>query len=168
MPIGPHAAVADIHQDGSGGTIYLSAQSINGIPAQIQPVLAGLANSKWVNTPAANYRIVWYEGASSFGGGIAGTGGHEPGEQAAVISAVIGKPVRVQWMRWDQHGWDHYGVANMFDVTMGADATGKITAAQLAVLRSGPEQHRRNEARARPDHLAGGSGCRRARSAGRR
>ena len=129
MPIGPHAAIADIHQDGSGGTIFLSAQSINGIPAQVQPVLAGLPNSKWVNTPAANYRIVWYEGASSFGGGIAGTGGHEPGEQAAVISAVIGKPVRMQWMRWDQHGWDHYGVANMFDVTMGADATGKITAA---------------------------------------
>jgi nicotinate dehydrogenase subunit B len=129
MPIGPHAAVADIKQDGSGGTIYLAAQSINGIPGQIQPILAGLPNSKWTNTPAANYRIVWYEGASSFGGGLAGTGGVEPGEMAAVISATIGKPVRVQLMRWDQHGWDHYGVANMFDVTMGADATGKITAA---------------------------------------
>ncbi len=129
MEIGPHAAVADIKQDGSGGTIYEAAQSINGIPAQIQPLLASLPNSKWVNTPAANYRIVWYEGASSFGGGMAGTGGVEQGEMAAVISAVIGKPVRLQLMRWDQHGWDHYGVANMFDVTMGADATGKITAA---------------------------------------
>ena len=27
------------------------------------------------------------------------------------------------------HGWDHYGVANMFDVTMGANTDGKITAA---------------------------------------
>ena len=129
MEIGPHAAVADIKQDGSGGTIYEAAQSINGIPEQIRSLLAGLPNSKWTNTPAANYRIVWYEGASSFGGGMAGTGGVEQGEMAAVISATIGKPVRLQLMRWDNHGWDHYGVANMFDVTMGADATGKITAA---------------------------------------
>jgi nicotinate dehydrogenase subunit B len=129
MEIGPHCAVADINQDGSGGTIFLAAQSINGIPAQIQPLLAGLPNSKWANTPAANYRIVFFEGASSFGGGIQGTGGVEPAEMAAVVSAVIGKPVRMQLMRWDMHGWDHYGVANMFDVTMGATADGKITAA---------------------------------------
>jgi nicotinate dehydrogenase subunit B len=50
-------------------------------------------------------------------------------EQAAVVSAVIGKPVRLQWMRWDQHGWDMYGMGNMYDVTMGADASGKIVAA---------------------------------------
>jgi CO/xanthine dehydrogenase Mo-binding subunit len=129
MEIGPHCAVADINPDGSGGTIFLAAQSINGIPAQIQPLLAAMPSGKWANTPAANYRIVFYEGASSFGGGIQGTGGVEPAEMASVISALIGKPVRLQLMRWDQHGWDHYGVANMFDVTMGADATGKITAA---------------------------------------
>jgi CO/xanthine dehydrogenase Mo-binding subunit len=129
MEIGPHCAVADIHQDGSGGTIFLAAQSINGIPAQIQPLLAGLPNSKWVNTPVANYRIVFFEGAASFGGGIQGTGGVEPAEMAAVVSAVIGKPVRMQLMRWDMHGWDHYGVANMFDVTMGAKADGTITGA---------------------------------------
>jgi nicotinate dehydrogenase subunit B len=125
MPIGPHAAVADIKQDGSGGTIYVQAQAINGIPGQIQTVLAQLPNSKWANTPAANYRVIWYEGASSFGGGQTA----EVNEQAAVVSAIIGKPVRMQWMRWDQHGWDHYGMANMYDVTMGADATGKIVAA---------------------------------------
>ena len=38
-------------------------------------------------------------------------------------------PVRVQWMRWDQTGWDHYGMANLYDVTMGADANGNIIAA---------------------------------------
>ena len=123
MPIGPHAAVADVKADGSGATVYVQAQAINGIPAQISTVLSLLP--KPVNIPAANIRVIWYEGASSFGGGQTA----EVNEQAAVISAMIGKPVRVQWMRWDQHGWDHYGVANMFDVTMGADATGKITAA---------------------------------------
>jgi nicotinate dehydrogenase subunit B len=128
MPIGPHCAVADIHPDGSGGTIYVQAQAINGIPGTIQSTLAGLPapyGGKFANTPAANFRVIWYEGASSFGGGQTG----EVNEQAAVISAVIGKPVRVQWMRWDQHGWDHYGMANLWDVTMGADSNGKIVAA---------------------------------------
>ena len=37
--------------------------------------------------------------------------------------------MRVQWMRWDQTGWDHYGLSHMYDVTMGADATGKIVVA---------------------------------------
>jgi CO/xanthine dehydrogenase Mo-binding subunit len=125
MPIGPHAAVADVKPDGSGATIYVQAQAINGYPASILTVLQGLPNTKFTNTPAANIRVVWYEGSSSFGGGQT----QEVNEQAAIISATIGKPVRVQWMRWDQHGWDHYGVANMYDVTMGADSTGKITAA---------------------------------------
>ena len=123
MPIGPHAAVADVKPDGSAATVYVQAQAINGIPAQISTVLSLLP--KPVNIPAANVRVIWYEGASSFGGGQTA----EVNEQAAVISATIGKPVRVQWMRWDQHGWDHYGMANMYDVTMGADATGKIVGA---------------------------------------
>jgi len=69
--------------------------------------------------------VIWYEGASSFGGGQTG----EVNEEATALSAKLGKPVRVQWMRWDQHGWDQYGVANMFDVKMGADAKGNIVAA---------------------------------------
>jgi nicotinate dehydrogenase subunit B len=128
MPIGPHAAVADIKQDGSGGIVYVQAQAINGIPAQLQTVLSQLPapyGPRFAGTPAANFRVVWYEGSSSFGGGQTA----EVNEQAAVMSAVVGKPVRVQWMRWDQHGWDHWGMGNMFDVTMGADATGKIVAA---------------------------------------
>jgi nicotinate dehydrogenase subunit B len=123
MPIGPHAAVADVKPDYSGAIVYVQAQAINGIPGALSTTLSLLPTP--VNIPAANIRVIWYEGASSFGGGQTG----EVNEQAVVISAVLKKPVRVQWMRWDQHGWDHYGVANMFDVTMGADATGKITAA---------------------------------------
>jgi len=46
---------------------------------------------------------------------------------ASVISKNVGAPVRLQWMRWDEHGWDAYGPALMFDVTAGVDASGKIT-----------------------------------------
>jgi nicotinate dehydrogenase subunit B len=45
-----------------------------------------------------------------------------------VISATIGKPVRLQWMRWDQTGWDSWGPSQMYDVTMGANAAGMIVA----------------------------------------
>ncbi len=120
MPIGPHCAVADVNS--SGGTVYVQAQAINGLPAN----LAGIIGTVTGTTPPANMvRVVWYEGASSFGGGQTG----EVNEEAVAISAKLGKPVRVQWMRWDQHGWDHYGMANMYDVTMGADANGNIVAA---------------------------------------
>jgi len=35
---------------------------------------------------------------------------------------VIGKPVRVQFMRWDEHGWDNFSPAQVTDVRAGIDA----------------------------------------------
>ena len=63
--------------------------------------------------PLNNVRIVYYEGASSFGGGAIHV---DTGEAAAIMSQAVGKPVRLQYMRWDEHGWDNYGQAMMFDV----------------------------------------------------
>jgi CO/xanthine dehydrogenase Mo-binding subunit len=125
VPIGPHAAVADIYPNGSGGIIYGQGQAISSQSASIQTVLAQLPNSKWATTPAANYRFIWYEGSGSYGGGQQ----NEVNEQAAVVSAMVGKPVRMQWMRWDQTGWDSYGPSHMYDVTMGANSNGQITVA---------------------------------------
>ena len=39
-----------------------------------------------------------------------------------------GKPVRLQFMRWDEHGWDNYGPAHVGEVRAAADADGKIVA----------------------------------------
>ncbi|MEI8106113.1 MAG: molybdopterin cofactor-binding domain-containing protein, partial [Actinomycetes bacterium] len=115
VPIGPHCAVADVKA--ASATLYVQGQSLQGIPPNIATML-GFANGNQV-------RVIWYEGASSFGGGQQG----ECAEQAAMISQKIGKPVRMQWMRWDQHGWDSYGPSHMYDVKMGVDANGKIVAA---------------------------------------
>jgi CO/xanthine dehydrogenase Mo-binding subunit len=38
------------------------------------------------------------------------------------------KTVRLQFMRWDDHGWDPYGPAQLDDVRGAIDANGKITA----------------------------------------
>jgi len=122
MPIGPHCAVADVNVAANKATVYVQAQALTGLPAN----LAGVVNSiTGGSMPAANCRVIWYEGASSFGGGQTG----EVNEEAVILSTKLGKPVRVQWMRWDQHGWDHWGMANLWDVKMGADASGKIVAA---------------------------------------
>jgi nicotinate dehydrogenase subunit B len=122
MPIGPHAAVADVDLKNQRSTIYVQAQALTGIPANIAGVINFVTGQTWAT--ANNTRVVWYEGSSSFGGGQSG----EPQEQAAALSAKLGVPVRVQWMRWDQHGWDHWGMANLWDVKMGADAKGNIIA----------------------------------------
>ena len=44
------------------------------------------------------------------------------------MSQLVGKPVRVQYMRWDEHGWDNYGPAQLMDIRAGIDPSGKIVA----------------------------------------
>ena len=113
VPIGPHAAVADV-KGTTSAIVYLQGQQLTYAPAL----------STLLNIPPQNIRVIWYEGSSSYGGGQQ----LQAVEQAASISQKIGKPVRLQWMRWDQHGWDSYGPSHMYDVKAGIDATGKIVA----------------------------------------
>jgi CO/xanthine dehydrogenase Mo-binding subunit len=115
VPIGPHAAVADVRMDQNRATVFVQGQSLQGVPPAI---------GELIGIPAANVRAIWYEGSSSYGGGMQG----QAAEQAALVSKAIGKPVRLQWMRWDQHGWDSYGPAHLYDVKAGVDANGKIVA----------------------------------------
>jgi len=61
-----------------------------------------------------------------------GTYGHSTYDDvtisAALLSQVVGKPVRVQFMRWDEHGWDQFGPAQVTDVRAGIDANGNLVA----------------------------------------
>jgi CO/xanthine dehydrogenase Mo-binding subunit len=118
VPIGPHAAVADVRGSGASGRaiLYVQGQSLQGIPPNIAEMLG-------FPTPG-QVRAIWYEGSSSYGGGHQG----QVAEQAAMISQKVGKPIRMQWMRWDQHGWDSYGPAHMYDVKAGVNAQGMIVA----------------------------------------
>jgi nicotinate dehydrogenase subunit B len=115
VPIGPHAAIADVR--GNMATVFIQGQSIQGVPPNIADMLK--------ISPAGNVRAIMFEGSSSYGGGMQG----QAAEQAAMLSQAIGKPVRMQWMRWDQHGYDSYGPSHMYDVKMAVNASGKIVAA---------------------------------------
>jgi CO/xanthine dehydrogenase Mo-binding subunit len=52
----------------------------------------------------------------------------EPEQAAAILSQAAGQPVRLQFMRWDEHGWDNFGPAHLSDIRVGIDAKGKILA----------------------------------------
>ena len=114
-PIGPNVAVADVTP--TGAIIYTHVKDGYGTS---RPKIAAV-----LQMPVNQVRIVYYKGASSFGGGAQHV---DTGESAAIMSKAVGKPVRVQYMRWDEHGWDNYGPATMWDVRGGVDASGKIVA----------------------------------------
>ena len=44
------------------------------------------------------------------------------------MSQLAGAPVRLQFMRWDEHGWDNYAPAVMIDLRGGVDANGNLVA----------------------------------------
>ena len=46
-----------------------------------------------------------------------------------------GKPVRLQFMRWDEHGWDNYGPAQMMDIRGGRRREGQPRRVRVHRLR---------------------------------
>jgi CO/xanthine dehydrogenase Mo-binding subunit len=55
-------------------------------------------------------------------------GHNEVGADAMLLSRAIGRPVRVQWMREEEHGWDPKGPPQLTEVRAGLDAAGAIVA----------------------------------------
>ena len=47
---------------------------------------------------------------------------------AALLSRAVGKPVRVQWMREEEHHWEAKGPAQLTTIRAGVDAAGKLIA----------------------------------------
>jgi CO/xanthine dehydrogenase Mo-binding subunit len=121
MPIGPCCAVADVKPNSA--TIFSSTQAIEGMVTVIQQML-GFSDPNQV-------RAFWYEGASSFGPGNQYV---DTAKAAAMMSKLAGAPVRVQLMRWDEHGWDGYGPAQLMDLRGGIDTKGKLVAYEYTLL----------------------------------
>jgi len=114
MPIGPACAVADVTDDGA--LVMANTQSCYAVRTKLAAILP---------LPLNKIRVVYYEGASSFGNSPAR---YDSSQAAAVLSQLAGAPVRLQFMRWDEHGWDNYGPAQLMDIRGGVDANGKIVA----------------------------------------
>jgi CO/xanthine dehydrogenase Mo-binding subunit len=115
MPIGPSCAVADVQANGA--TIWSNTQNVYSLVTDLTNVLSPLQ--------ANQIHVLFFEGSGSFGNGCVA---FDTAESAAIMSKAVGAPVRLQMMRWDEHGWTHYAPAIMYDMRAGVDANGNIVA----------------------------------------
>ena len=92
--IGPSCAVADF-KDGRL-TVWTPSQASHLLRSQLATMLS---------LKPENVRCIFVEGAGCYGR----NGADDCSSEAAVIAREIGKPVRLQWMRQDEHGWDPKG-----------------------------------------------------------
>jgi CO/xanthine dehydrogenase Mo-binding subunit len=77
-----------------------------------------------LKVPKQNVRLIYHESSGCYGR----LGVDDVSEDAALMSRAVGKPVRVQWMREDEHGWEPKGPAQLLTVRAGMDAEGKVVA----------------------------------------
>ena len=69
-------------------------------------------------------RVVYLDGAGCYG-----MNGHDDAAaDAALISKALGRPVRVQWTREDEHGWDPKGPPQLLDARAARSAPRPIAA----------------------------------------
>jgi len=114
-PFGPNGALADVKADSA--LVICSTQDVYGTRNTLGGVL-GL--------PPQKVRVQYYEGSGTYGHSCY----DDVAQAAALLSQLAGKPVRLQFMRWDEHGWDLYGPAHVGEVRATADANGKIVGYQ--------------------------------------
>lgn len=108
----PSIGVADV---GAGSAvIYADVQKPH-------DTRAGIA--KLLGLPPDSVRVIWKPGAGSYGRSDA----DEAAFEAALLSQRLRKPVRVQWMRHEGHGWDPKAPAAVLNCKAGISADGAIS-----------------------------------------
>jgi nicotinate dehydrogenase subunit B len=112
--IGPSCAVVEIN-DGRL-TCWSASQATQTLRRQLAAMMS---------VPLDNVHCLYIEGSGCYG-----RNGHEDaaGDAALLSRAVSGRPVRVQWMRADEHGWDPKGPPVLVDLRAGVDDKGGIIA----------------------------------------
>ena len=111
--MGPPCAVADVR--GDKATIWAGTQG----PFRTRDAIATM-----LKIPPKNVHLLYREGSGSYGRLEC----DDAAEDAALMSRAVGKPVRVQWMREDEHAWDPKGPAQYTTVRAGLDAQGNVIA----------------------------------------
>jgi nicotinate dehydrogenase subunit B len=111
--IGPSCAVVDV-RDGTA-TVYSGTQGPNLVRQSVASAL---------RLPVEQVRVIAYPASGCYG-----RNGADPATlDAAIMSKLAGAPVRLQWMRHDEHGWDPKGPATLHDLRGGLDHNGGIVA----------------------------------------
>ena len=111
--IGPSCAVADFSD--SRLTVWTPSQASHLLRQQLATML---------RIAPENVRCIYLEGAGCYGR----NGSDDCSSEAALIAREIGRPVRLQWMRQDEHGWDPKGPPILMDYRARVDGQGTISA----------------------------------------
>ena len=110
---GPACALADVKE--GEATVWTSTQK----PHYARDGIANL-----LGLPVEKVRAIWMFGTGSYGRNDQG----DATADAALLSQHLGKPVRVQYMRYEGLAWDPKGTASVNRSRAGLDASGKIIA----------------------------------------
>jgi CO/xanthine dehydrogenase Mo-binding subunit len=117
--MGPECCVAVVTP--GGARIFSNTQNAYGLRETLKAALDPVMGTS--SPPVDRIRVTYYEGGSTYGPAAPYD---DVAQAAAVMSALSGKPVRVQFMRWDTHGWGNYGPPLLADVRGAVDAGGTL------------------------------------------
>ena len=111
--IGPSCGVADVRADRV--TVWTSSQNVHGFQGTCARVL-GVERDR--------VRVIYMDGSGSYGP----NGADDAAAEAALLSKAVGRPVRVQWSRQEEHGLDPKGPAQLLDLRAAVDKDGEVAA----------------------------------------
>ncbi|MDB5880222.1 MAG: aldehyde dehydrogenase, partial [Ramlibacter sp.] len=117
--IGPSCAVAQL-VDGSY-TVWTHSQGVYPLRKALMELLG---------QPEDKVRCIHTEGSGCYGHNAADD---VAGDAALLARALPGRPVRVQWMREDEHMWEPYSPAMVTGARATLDANGSISSWQYEV-----------------------------------
>src|SRR5262249_21006152 len=112
----PACGVADVRE--GEATIWSGTQ---------KPHYAAQGVARMLNLPVEKVKCVWMTGPASYGRNDAG----DATMDAPVLSQAVGKPVRVQGMRYEGTGWDPKAPASIHVARAALDQDGKVIAWQF-------------------------------------
>jgi nicotinate dehydrogenase subunit B len=115
--IGPSCAVADVRHDGV--RVWSGTQNPHHLRADLALLLA---------RPDAEIDVVRIEAAGCYGRNCA----DDVSADAVLLSRAVGRPVRVQLTREQEHAWEPKGTAQLMDVNGGLNADGGVAAYDFA------------------------------------
>src|SRR5262245_47944539 len=109
--IGPSCVVATVTADAA--TVWTASQGTHGNRE---------AFARFLGLPREKVRLIYLDGSGCYG-----MNGHEDAAaDAAILSRAVSRPVRVQWSREDEHGWDPKGPPQLLDLSGVVDGVGRI------------------------------------------
>jgi nicotinate dehydrogenase subunit B len=111
--IGPSCGVADVRADRV--TVWSASQNVHGLQNTFARIL-GVERDR--------VRVIYMDGAGSYGA----NGADDAAAEAALLSRAVGRPVRVQWSRQEEHGLDPKGPAQLLDLRAAVDKDGEVAA----------------------------------------